>query len=159
MFAVLFISIASYAQSVTFSVPGIEITYKRCIATGTSAYIDFVMTNWTGKEIQGLSLSSEVMAGYEEYVTVVYDDEGNIYKPGSGISSVKIADDTFTPSLSARPFALPSEVPVKFRVRLTNVDEFAAEFKLLKMNFRGLDEGTVYGVSLLQIRDIPIIRQ
>ena len=153
------IALSAYAQSITFSVPGIEVTYRRCIGSGTSAYVDFIMTNWTGEEIQGSSLSSEAMAGYENYVTVAYDDEGNVYRPGSGISSVKIGDDIFTPSLAARPFALPVGVPVKFRVRLSNVDEFATEFKLLKMNFRGLDEGTDYGVSRLEIRDIPITRQ
>ena len=144
--------------SIRFTVPDMDIRLTRCNASGTSAYVDFTMTNNSGKDVQGLSLASEMMAGYENYVTVVYDDQGNIYKPGGGISSVKIADDTFVPSLSARPFALPSGIPVKFRVRLVNVDESVSEIKLLKMNFRGLDEGTTYGVSLLEIRDIPISR-
>lgn len=155
----LLVASASYGQSIKFSVPGIEVTYKRCIATGTSAYVDFIMTNWTGKEIQGTSFSEENMYGYENYCTVVYDDEGNIYRPGGGMASVTIGDDTFVPSLASRRFALPSGVPVKFRVRLINVDEFATELTLLKMNFRELDEGTTYGASLLEIRNIPISRQ
>lgn len=147
------------AQNVTFTNPEIEVVFKRCICSGPSAYIDLVMTNYSGKEMTGSSIASENMADYASYYTAAYDDEGNVYKPGSGMASVRIGDDNFVPSLAQRAFALPSEVPVKVRVYLKNVDEFAAEITLLKMNFRGLDPSTPYGVSLLEVRNIPIMRQ
>lgn len=147
------------AQTVSFTNPDIEVKFRRCICSGSSAYVDLVMTNYSGMDMTGVSLASEAMAGYESYVTVVYDDEGNVYKPHYGISSVSIGGDSFMPSLAGRNFLLPAEVPVKIRIYLKGVDEFATELTLLRMNFRQLDPGTDFGASLLEARNLPITRQ
>ena len=147
------------AQTMSFTNPEIQVRFKRCICSGSSAYVDLLMTNYSGKDMTGDSFAAENMAGYESYVTAVYDDEGNVYKPHYGIASVTIGGESFIPSGASHSFLLPADVPVKIRVHLKGVDQFAAELVLLKMNFRNLDPATPYGASLLEVRNIPIIRQ
>ena len=151
--AVLFVA-AGYAQSVKFTVPDVDVKLKRCIGSGNSAYIDLVMTNWTNKEIQAHCTDRDHLNNYGVIYTAAYDDEGNVYKFKSALSVTVSGEDVAFGS-----FYLPREVPVKVRVYIKNLSEYAREFKLLKMSFRGVSPVEPYGISLLEVRGIPITRQ
>lgn len=147
------------AQTVTFTNPDIKVEFKRCICSGRTMYVDFVMTNWSGKDMTGRRTDKENMYSYADaYFTAAFDDEGNVYKPAYGITSVRIGAEVFR-GMDGGSFALPSEIPVKIRVNLTDVDEFATEISLLKLTFRSMDPDTPYGVAMLEAKHIPIVRQ
>ena len=146
-------AMSGYAQTIKLNAPDVEIKFKRCIASGGSAYVDLVMTNWSGKEFSGLLTHQEQMASasYDNYYTAVYDDEGNMYRHNS--LSFSFAGE------SSYSFYAPCEIPIKVRLYIRNLDEYASEIKLLKMAFRGMPSAEPYGAALLEIRDIPITRQ
>ena len=144
-------AMSGYAQTIKLNAPDVEIKFKRCIASGGSAYVDLVMTNWSGKEIRGERVWKEPMNSYDNYYTAVYDDEGNMYRHDS--LSFSFAGE------SSNSFYAPCEIPIKVRIYIRNLDEYASEIKLLKMAFRGMPSAEPYGAALLEIRDIPITRQ
>lgn len=144
-------AMSGYAQTIKLNAPDVEFKFKRCIASGGSAYVDLVMTNWSGKEFSGLLTQQEMMASYDNYYTAVYDDEGNMYRHDS--LSFSFAGE------SSNSFYAPCEIPIKVRIYIRNLDEYASEIKLLKMAFRGMPSAEPYGAALLEIRDIPITRQ
>jgi hypothetical protein len=149
--AALFASVG-YAQTVKFTVPDVEVKVKRCICSGTTAYIDLVVTNWRSNELEATILESEPMGGYSNFYTAAHDDEGNAYRYKENLS--------ITFSGVGWPFCkLPAEVPVKFRVYIKNLSKYASEFSLLKVAFRGISQTEPYGAALLEIRNIPITRQ
>ena len=144
-------AMSGYAQTIKFNAPDVEFKFKRCIASGGSAYVDLVMTNWSEKEFRGSITHREVMESYDNYDTAVYDDEGNMYRLDS--LSFSFAGE------SSNYFYAPCEIPIKVRIYIRNLDEYASEIKLLKMAFRGMPSAETYGLALLEIRDIPITRQ
>ena len=143
-------AMSGYAQTIKLNAPAVEIKFKRCIASGGSAYVDLVMTNWSEKEIRGECVWREPMASYDNYYTAVYDDEGNMYRDSLSFSFA---------GESSNSFYAPCEIPIKVRIYIRNLDEYASEIKLLKMAFRGMPSAEPYGAALLEIRDIPITRQ
>lgn len=151
--AVLFVA-AGYAQSIKFTVPDVDVKLKRCIASGNTAYIDLVITNWTNKEISAMCVGEESMANFAHFYTAAYDDEGNVYKYGKNLKITISGED----SLYHR-FSLPCEIPVKIRVYINNLSKYAREFSMLKVAFRGVSPVEPYGVALLEVRGIPITRQ
>lgn len=144
-------AMSGYAQTIRLNAPDVEIKFKRCIASGGSAYVDLVMTNWSEKEIRGECVWKEPMNSYDNYYTAVYDDEGNIYR--YDYLSFSFAGE------SSMSFYAPCEIPIKVRIYIRNLDEYASEIKLLKIAFRGMPSSEPYGAALLEIRDIPITRQ
>lgn len=151
--AVLFVVIG-YAQSVRFTVPDVDVKLKRCIASGNSAYIDLVVTNWSDKDIRAFCMDKEPMANYSHFYTAAYDDEGNVYK-----LKVKMSISISGEDVTYDHFNLPREIPVKIRLYIKNLSEYAHEFKLLKVAFRGVSPVDPYGAASLEVRGIPITRQ
>ncbi len=149
----LSVAVAS-AQSVKFSAPDVDVKFKRCIATGNNAYIDVVITNWMGKDVNAYCITKESMANYGHHFTAAYDDEGNMYRPFSEISILVGGENVLSDH-----FYLPREIPVKLRVYIKNLNEYASEIKLLKIAFRSISPADSYGAALLELRSIPITRQ
>ena len=148
----LSVAVAS-AQSVKFSAPDVEVKFKRCIAMGSNAYIDLVMTNWTGKDLNPYCYNRVSLDGVNHF-TSAYDDEGNMYKGFTNLSVLVGGEN-----VSNGRFAFPREIPVKIRVYIKNLNEYASEIKLLKLAFIGMVPTDYYGYAVLEIRGIPITRQ
>lgn len=155
------VSIASAQTTITFDNPDITFTFKRCTCSGKIAYIDFLVTNNTESDCNGyVKYDEEKCAGFPGYYTAAYDDEGNIYTAHSEICKIsKINIAGASPSyIDNYLFNLPVGVPVKMRVTLSGVDEYAAEITLLKITFRNMRSPNVYGIALMEARNIPITR-
>lgn len=159
LFAVLLCAAFSMAEaqpSIKFDNPEISFRFKRCICSGNTAYVDFLIMNNSSGELSSRIMDEEPCDanGY----TAAYDDEGNVYRADGGKLAVRIADsDPFY--RVDYSFNLPMGVPVKMRVTLTGVDEFATMLPLLKIAFRGMETVRAYGIAYLEVRDIPIVRQ
>ena len=151
--AALFVAMG-YAQTVKSTVPDVDVKFKRCIASGNTAYIDLLITNWTNKEISAMCVGQENMSGYTHFYTAAYDDEGNVYKYGGNLKITISGEDSLY-----HHFSLPCEIPVKIRVYINNLSKYAREFSMLKVAFRGVSPVAPYGAALLEIRGIPITRQ
>ena len=145
--------ISVFAQSVSFTNPDIEVKFKRCICTGTVAYIDLLMTNYSGETMTPYCGGLDKAYAPDHLFTRVYDDEGNEYIP-----NVKIGNDYHQFGVGFT-FQLPEEVPVKVRVTVKNVDKYATEFTLLTIGFANVGTNLSYDEGCLKIKKIPITRQ
>ena len=153
--------LAQAQDSVTFSNPDISFVFKRCTCSGSTAYIDFMVTNQSDTDIRGfLNYTSESGSDYAAYYTAAYDDEGNVYRiqnQNNKLSGIVIGGSG--PGYqSGFSFDLPKGIPVKMRITLTGVDEYATKISLLKVAFRDMKTPIAYGIALLEARGLPITR-
>lgn len=155
LFAIIFAVVPTIvlAQEISFTNPDIEFKFKRCICTGSVAYIDLVITNYSGKTMTPYCGHLDRKYGPDMLVSRVYDDEGNEYVP-----TAKIGDDYHMFGVGFE-FQLPPEVPIKMRITIKDVDKYAAEFTMLTMGFANMDTGIPYDEGVLKVRHIPITRQ
>lgn len=154
-----FIASLAYCQTtVKFAYPEIEFKFKRCICSGNTAYIDFTILNNTKTDIKGI-LDYDGNP-YNGIFPVAYDDEGNVYRTRGEqyqISRIDIAGRSL-PQPQPYSFLLPAGVPVKMRVTLSGVDEYAAKFTMLKILFREFYRSGWADYTPVEIREIPIMR-
>lgn len=133
----------------------LDVKVKRCVVSGNQGYIDLVFTNYTGHSIgEFFILPYNGDVKYSE--TVAYDDEGKVYyyqSNGSDIHKITLGGKD---GKSYNTF--PEDVPVKMRIELTNISEFATEFTLLNINFRGYLSPNNNDDGSITIRNIPITR-
>ena len=87
--------------------------------------------------------------------TIVYYDEGNVYKYtyGGGIYKITFGGE----SSQYNGTNLPEDVPVKMRIELVDISEYATEFTMLNIAFRNISSHH-YGVGSVTFRNIPITR-
>lgn len=137
----------------SFNNPDVTFTFKKCVCSGGSAYVDIIIQNNSGAGLAASVLSQEPCAGYEDWKCVAYDDEGNSYE----VARLK-AGGSDRAIGSNYPLNLPDGVPVKARIWFSGVARDASEFSLLKLSFRGMDTAEPYGAGLLQMKNIPISR-
>lgn len=137
----------------SFNNPDVTFTFKKCVCSGGSAYVDIIILNNSGAGLAASVLSQEPCAGYEDWKCVAYDDEGNSYE----VARLK-AGGSDRAIGSNYPLNLPDGVPVKARIWFSGVARDASEFSLLKLSFRGMDTAEPYGAGLLQMKNIPISR-
>ena len=137
----------------SFNNPDVTFTFKKCVCSGGSAYVDIIIQNNSGAGLAASVLSQEPCAGYEDWKCVAYDDEGNSYE----VARLK-AGGSDRAIGSNYPLNLPDGVPVKARIWFSGVARDASEFSLLKLSFRGMDTAEAYGAGLLQMKNIPISR-
>lgn len=124
--------------------PDLELKYKRTTVSGNNVYVDFVMTYY-GKDEMEIKV-------YNGSRTIFYDDEGNIYR-GIGVAdsvNSKITADVGNADSSYG--ALPSGIPVKLRMLIKGVDEFATSFPKVTIAFYSNGEHEMH------ISNVPIPR-
>ncbi len=141
--------------------PGIDFKFKRCVCSGSTAYVDFTITNNSKVHVQGHLLEKEPCSGFANYYTAAYDDEGNMYTFRTApckINHIDIANQSVSYNYEFS-FDLPVGVPVRMRVTLSNVDEYATTISLLKVCFRNMNPSEYYGQALFEAKNIPIVRQ
>lgn len=155
----LFFATLTFSQTtIKFAYPEIEFKFKRCICSGSTAYIDFTILNNTKQDVKGI-LDYDGNP-YNGIFPAAYDDEGNVYRTRGElyqISRIDIAEQSF-PQPQPYSFLLPAGIPVKMRVTLSGVDEYAAKFTMLKILFREFYRSGWSDYTPVEIRDIPIIR-
>lgn len=97
--------------------PDIEIQFKRCVVSGSTAILDLVITNY-GKDVN-LQLGGRS--------NKVFDDLGNQYPQ----TQVSIADGKMYEWKSA---LFPTDVPLKFRLQIYDISSQATLFKRIDLN-------------------------
>lgn len=141
---------------------GIEVRFRRCIVRGTTAYLDFTLTNVSDREtVKAVLMDREPYVRYEGYETVAYDDEGKVYDCKSNrIGRVTLGGDTVDrPRFMCTDTPLSNGIPVKVRMEIRGIDEFATTFRLVKVCFRGTMTAEEHGQALLQFKDVPLVRE
>lgn len=128
--------------------PDLELKYKRTTVSGSNVSVDFTLT-YHGKDEMEIRIS-------DGNNTIFYDDEGNIYK-GQGLSGMGerknnniIAD---VGNANSDYGLLPSGIPIKLRMLIKNVDEYATSFPKIIIGFSS------YGWYEMQISNVPIPRE
>lgn len=157
-------SFQSIAQTkISFDSPDVSFTFRRCTCKGNIAYIDFLITNNGSSDLRGsVTYGKEPCSGFPGYYTAAYDDEGNVYTYNADktkLSRIDIANEGPKGYISDFSFHLPSGIPVKMRITLSGVDEYATEISLLKVSFRSMNSPNVYGIALLEAKNLPIERE
>lgn len=120
--------------------PDIEIQFKRCIISGSTVILDMIITNY-GKD-------ATIQLGGSSY-TQVYDDMGNQYDK----TSVSIADGEMRDWQSA---LFPTEVPLKFRMQISDVNPEASMFKRINLN---IYSKTIKFDEVIILYNVPITRR
>lgn len=132
-----------------------DIKVKRCVVSGSQGYIDLVFTNHTGKLISDVIVMRQEPCAdvLENDQTIMYDDEGGVYKPTykGGISWISFGGSD---ALNNRT-TLPEDVPVKMRIEFQGISEFATEISMLNIALRGISSYN-YGIGSVTFRNIPI---
>lgn len=137
--------------------PDLKVKVTGCSANGESVFIDLILINMSEKDV-GSSIMGSTFDGDRQY-TEAFDDQGNRYFRNSiykDVISFKVANqNSYIPNVS--DFPLPSEVPVKLRIRIEDFSEKAesiTKFRLLMYcNALGLN-----AKNSIVIRNIPISR-
>lgn len=120
--------------------PDIEIQWKRCVLSGTTAIIDMIVTNY-GKD-------TEIQLGGSSQ-TQAFDDAGNVYPQ----IEVSIADG---PLGSWKTSLFPTEIPLKFRLQIMDIAPQASVFKRINIHIYSKNLNIQEPIILY---NIPIIRR
>ncbi len=128
--------------------PDIKVKLLRCKEAGGTATLEFTLTNLSNKDMTIYMWGAEPTRA-----TKVYDDEGNIYDTDEQVS-VQIANGPASSYMKCSENTFPSDVPVKCRVFINGLDEYAAELSkvivdLLVVNGTNKD---------IEFKNVPIIR-
>lgn len=158
------LSVAASAQITKSSqyIPmGLDIKVKRCVVSGSQGYIDLIFTNHTGAPMPGVWVwNSYSLATLDNPTTAAYDDEGNIYYY-ENMKNNNIYQITFGGGKGFYNSAdLPVEVPIKMRLDIKNISEFATEFTMLNLvlgHVSSVGNGND-GVGAVTFHNIPIMR-
>ncbi len=131
-----------------------EMTYKRSFVSNNAVIVDFLITyHGQGTAAYGKNRTSiKVTQGAN---TCIYDDEGNIYK---GYMTVEGDPTNIIANVgnSGTCYAeLESGIPVKLRITVKDVDEYATSF--VKMNLY-CTFGYGDGSGIISATNIPIPR-
>lgn len=142
--ALISVSAMSQVRCVS-SNPDYELTYKRSFTAGNNVIIDFLVTYYgKGKE------------WFKVCDTRIYDDEGNIYK--TYLTAAGYQHDIIPDVGNTGEYAMyvESGIPVKVRITVQNVDEYATMLKKMILTCR-VGEGPTSSLPF-NIYNIPIPR-
>ncbi|HCS87875.1 MAG TPA: hypothetical protein DIW30_05610 [Bacteroidales bacterium] len=136
----LFCLLATAQVKITNPYPDMHFAFKRCIVTGSTGYIDLLITNKTNSDIKcGANPNS---GGVK-----LYDDEGNSYSDWNIVSVVFGNNTEYSTDISA-------EASTKCRINFRGLDEYASMFT----------NATIYAYhngkrEPVKITNIPITRR
>ena len=156
----LMLSLVANAQIKTsrqYTSIDLDIKVKRCVVSGTQGYIDLVFTNNTGKHMSNVAVNN-YSSLVDRTTTAAYDDEGNVYYYYSN-KNHNIYQITFGGGTGLyNNVDLPEDLPVKMRIDLQNISEYATEFTMLNLVLYNVSSVGFDGVGTVTFRNIPITR-
>lgn len=156
----LMLSLVANAQIKTsrqYTFIDLDIKVKRCVVSGTQGYIDLVFTNNTGKHMSNVWVNN-YSSLVDRTTTAAYDDEGNVYYYHSN-KNHNIYQITFGGGTGLyNSVDLPEDLPVKMRIDIQNISEYATEFTMLNLVLYNVSSVGLDGVGTVTFRNIPITR-
>lgn len=123
--------------------PDLDIQFKRCAASASTVIIDLIMTNYGDDATFYLGGS-----GGDKNTTLAYDDNGKQYNYRYIATSIGSGD--FDIYSSAALF--PTDVPIKVRIKISDVSGSAESFKRIHINMRGINDPII-------LYNVPITRR
>lgn len=132
--------------------PDFKIAFQRCVATGSTVFIDLLLSNAGDEDIDNLWVSGY---GYE-VCTEAYDDLGNVYGRERDID-VKLANSNEYAGYNGQQTALLPGVPVKLTVKIEGVKSAATTIARLKLSFE-CEKWGIYRQKPATLRNIPVSR-
>lgn len=134
-------------------VPDLRIGVSVAKRVGKYVYVDVIFNNDSGQSMKAGFVGKEPCAGFDDYITCAWDDNGNDYMMEQGkIIALKGNDRIYN------PITIPAGVPVKVRLRIGEFDATATSIPLLTLAFRDLMPGESYGQALIRIRNLPLVK-
>ncbi len=143
----LFCLLATAQVKVTSPWPTTPITFKRCVATGSTGYIDFLLTNETKDELQ---------YGINTCDVYLYDDEGNCYSEnGRNILPPVFGNN------QEYFCVVPAGTTIKCRISFTGLDEYATIFTNISIKVWAKLNRPAYMAEYkpMTITNVPITRR
>lgn len=128
--------------------PDFKVKVKRCAASGKIVVIDFVLENIGTKDV-----AVDNILVYN-LISEAYDDEGNIYQDKN--LRIKVANRAYGNATGG--FNIPTDVPMKVSLQITDVPISAERIARLSLGVRCDAWGLKYGEPI-RISNIPISRQ
>ena len=132
--------------------PDFKIAFQRCVASGSTVFIDLLLSNASDEDIDNLWVSGY---GYE-VATEAYDDKGNVYGREREID-VKLANSNEYAGYNGQQTAMLPSVPVKMTVKIEGVKSTATMISRLKLSFE-CEKWGIYRQKPATLRNIPINR-
>lgn len=121
----------------------LDLTFKRITINDNDAIIDFILTNYSSKDIR------VDMSGWD---TRAYDDEGNCYLAKN--FSFDVANTNSTVGF------IPPETPVKLRCYINDIDEYATKFNRIELSyFLNTKVRNTAGLKTMKILNVPFTRE
>lgn len=133
-------------------VSGLKISVSPAKRIGRDLLVDIVFLNTTSKSMTASFVGKEPCAGYDDYVTSAWDDQGNCYELERGsITVFKGTERLYNCSLT-----VPAGVPLKVSLKISNVPSDVNVLPLLSLAFRNLNPYEYYGQALARARNIVV---
>ena len=124
-----------------------EMTYKRTFVSNNAVIVDFLIT-YNGNGSRRFEVSQDMG-------TCIYDDEGNVYRGQTTASMNPINIIVNIGNTGQNGIDLQSGVPVKVRITIKDVDEFATLFPKMDLSCYF---GDGMGWNPINISNVPIPR-
>lgn len=128
-------------------IEGLNVKVKSCTADDNdNVFITFTIEN-TNDFTEG-----EIY--FRESVAKAFDDEGNVYE---GEKSIRFARGT-DKFMSWCPVVLPTKIPTKYRMRISNVDPAASVLKEVVFELYQPLHTSERFMGLIHLKNVPIKR-
>lgn len=138
--------------SVQCDVPDFQVRVSPGKRIGNNVWVDVVFVNGGPKSKTFGFCGKEPCAGYDDYMTAAWDDNGDSYElDRGGIFVLKGDERMYNLEITA-----PSGVPVKYRLKINDVPASVRSFPMLSIAFRGLMPGESYGQAVVKVRNLPV---
>lgn len=138
------------SRLVRCDVPGLEVRVKNAVRTGKSVTIDVIFTNLTDESMNAGVCGEEPCGGYEDYKTIAYDTEGDIYRLDHEMKAYQGNNEIRS------DIVLPPGTPVKISYVIGKMPAYVYHIPFFSMAFRGLMPRESYGQALVKVRNLPI---
>lgn len=133
-------------------VPDFQLKVSPAKRVGKNVWVDIVFMNNCPKSKTFGFCGKEPCAGYDDYMTAAWDDNGNSYELDRGGIFVLKGDER----MYNLEITVPSGVPVKYRLKINEVPSDVHSFPMLSLAFRGLMPGESYGQAVMKVRNLPV---
>lgn len=161
------VSICAFSQvKVSINYPDVDVVFKRCIVKGDIAYLDYMITNNSKEELLVQLGSTNTQTDDE---MSAFDDEGNVYRYSDSeksrlIFKFSLAGHEFEDMFYSKIVNIPIGIPIKGRIGIRNIDEFATQFKLVKITFAcftavSKGAGGYPEKATIVLKNVPFVRQ
>lgn len=140
---------------VLFDEPGFDFAVQKVERAGRNVYITIRVANNSGRNVRPLLIARESTKHPSEgYECAAYDNAGHSYSMYNADLLVLEGSDRRGDSQYIASW--PNGITSVFKVYISGVSPDADAISILRLCFRQVSRGAVYGIALLEMRNIPL---